>query len=219
MIGIDLGLNHEKPVKVLCLGAHCDDIEIGCGGTLLRIMQANPNISVKWVVLTSNKERESEALKSARLFLKNAAKHEISIKNFRDGFLPYTAVEVKDYFEEIKREFNPDIIFTHFRDDSHQDHRLINELTWSTFRNHLILEYEIPKYDGDLGHPNFFIPLSREDANEKIDLLLDNFQSQANKHWFDKETFLSIMRLRGMESPSESKYSEAFYIRKAVLQN
>ena len=149
--------------------------------------------------------------------MKGARKREVFILDFKDGFLPYVGAEVKAYFEKLKNEFSPDIIFTHYGKDAHQDHRLISELTWNTYRNHLILEYEIPKYDGDIGSPNFFIPISGENAAEKIKLILEHYPSQAGKQWFDDETFRSLLRIRGMESVSESKYAEGFYVRKAVL--
>lgn len=173
---------------------------------------------VKWVVFTSNEARKPEAQKAAEAFLKDVRNKEITILSFKDGFLPYTGSEIKSYFEKMKREFDPDIIFTHFGKDCHQDHRLVSELTWNTYRNHFILEYEIPKYDGDLGSPNFFIPIDADILEEKIRLIQENYPSQVGKQWFDKETFISIMRIRGIESACETKYSEAFYVRKAVLQ-
>ena len=203
--------------KILCLGAHCDDIEIGCGGTLSRLIQDHPIDFVKWVVFASTETRKQEAIASASIFLEQAKEKDIVVFDYRDAFLNYSGIEIKEKFESIKKEINPDLIFTHYRDDRHQDHRLLSDFTWNTFRQHFILEYEIPKFDGDLGIPNFFIQLSEEQVNKKIRIILDSFKSQAEKHWFDKETFQALMRVRGMESASLSKYAEAFYARKVIL--
>lgn len=211
------GMN--QPFRMLCLGAHCDDIEIGCGGSILQLALQHINSYVKWVVFTSTEERRREAQNAAEKFLIDVPRKDIVIRDFPDSYLPYVAGEVKAYFEELKATFDPDIVFTHFGKDAHQDHRLINELTWNTYRNHLILEYEIPKYDGDLGAPNFFIPIDPEKVEQKTNLILENYHSQSQKQWFDRETFLSLLRLRGMESASETRYAEAFYIKKAVLNN
>ncbi len=205
------------PYKVLCLGAHSDDIEIGCGGTILKLIENYPNIIFYWVIFSSSVEREKEAICSSNNFLKKVAEKQVVVKSFRDGFLPFLAIEVKDAFEQIKKEFNPDLILTHYRQDAHQDHRLICDLTWNTFRNHLILEYEIPKYDGDLGNPNFYVPLENSICQQKINYVLDSFPSQKNKQWFTEETFLAILRIRGIESNSPDKYAEAFYVRKMVF--
>jgi LmbE family N-acetylglucosaminyl deacetylase len=203
--------------RVLVLGSHADDIEIGCGGTLLALTRARPDLEVTWVVLCAAGERERETRASAELFLTSAAATEVVVHGFRDGFLPYVGGEVKDIFEELKMRLDPDVIFTHTRHDLHQDHRLVCELTWNTWRDHLILEYEIPKFDGDLGAPNVFVPISRELAKEKARLLLDAFPSQREKHWFDEELFLGLMRMRGMEAVSPSGYAEAFTCRKLAL--
>ena len=205
------------PFSILCLGAHSDDIEIGCGGTILRLIDQYPNLNVTWVVFGASGPRIDEAQKSAELFLSEVTEKNILIKNFRDGYFPYNGAEIKDYFEELKQQLNPDLIFTHYRNDLHQDHRLIEELTWNTWRNHLILEYEIPKYDGDLGIPNFFVTLDKPILNKKIDLLLRLFQTQGNKHWFSSETFRAILRIRGIESKSNSGYAEAYYCRKILF--
>ncbi|NMG05389.1 PIG-L deacetylase family protein [Brasilonema sp. UFV-L1] len=203
--------------KVLCLGAHCDDIEIGCGGTILKLVESYPNINFYWVVFSSNTQREKEAYNSANKFLEKVQDKKILIQQFQDGFFPFMGSEIKQSFEQLKRNYNPDIIFTHSRHDLHQDHRLISDLTWNTFRNHLILEYEIPKYDGDLGNPNLFVHLNEEIYQEKVKYILDSFPSQNSKQWFTEETFLSILRLRGMESNAPNKYAEAFYCRKVVF--
>jgi len=203
-----------EPLRVLCLGAHSDDIEIGCGGTILRLRDEYQSIEVHWTVFTVAGIRTEEAKAGAAKFA-NVANPDL--KNFRDGFLPFDGSRVKDCFEELKPKVSPDLIFTHARHDAHQDHRLLCELTWNTFRDHLILEYEIPKYDGDVGQPNCFVPLTMEQAQKKVALLMETFGSQRNKHWFQPETFLALMRLRGMECNSPSGYAEAFHGRKVVL--
>ncbi len=204
----------KKPLKILCLGAHSDDIEIGCGGTILRLCESRP-VEIVWVVFSAGKIREQEAKKSANLFLKDATAKQVILKNFRNGFFPYTAVEIKEYFEELKEICNPDAIFTHYSKDLHQDHRLISDLTWNTFRNHWILEFEIPKYDGDLGAPNVFFELNEETCLKKCNHIIQCFKTQKEKHWFTSDTFLSLMRLRGVESAT--RYAEAFYCRKTLL--
>lgn len=203
-------------LKVLCLGAHCDDIEIGCGGTIMRLTRECKIQHLKWVVFTSSDERKAEAEKSAEYFTEKCNEKEVIVKKFKDGFLPYKAEEIKGLFEELK-PFNPDIIFTHYRYDLHQDHRMVCELTWNTFRNHLIFEYEIPKYDGDFGTPNCFVVLDSEIVKKKIKAVMDYFKSQKSKQWFDEETFFSLMRIRGIESASPTKYAEAFYARKWIM--
>ncbi len=207
----------DQPMTILCLGAHSDDIEIGCGGTLLRLLRDNDEVTVVWVVFGSVQQRTAEAHRSAELFLARARAKTIIVKEFRDGFFPYIGAEIKDYFEQLKRDFSPDVIFTHYRDDLHQDHRLISDLTWNTFRRHLILEYEIPKYDGDLGSPNFFVRLDEATCQTKIEHLLTCFATQANKHWFTADTFWSLLRLRGIEANLPTTYAEAFYCRKLTM--
>ena len=197
----------EQNYKVLCLGSHCDDIEIGCGGTILKLIKTYPNIEFYWVVFSSSIQREQEASESANSFLKDVKQKNILVKKFRDGFLPFNGSEIKEVFEQLKQEFNPDLIFTHHRHDLHQDHRLISDFTWNTFRNHLILEYEIPKYDGDLGNPNFFVHLDELICQKKIQHIIDSFESQKGKQWFTEDTFLSILRLRGIESNAPHKLS------------
>jgi LmbE family N-acetylglucosaminyl deacetylase len=216
MIALQLGKDRNASLKVLCLGAHSDDIEIGCGGSLLRLLSANQQLDITWVVFSSSKEREREAHNSSELFLHQAHRKEVIVKNFRDGFFPFDGAQIKDVFENLK-PVSPDLIFTHSRKDAHQDHRLLAELTWNTFRNHLILEYEIPKYDGDLGQPNFFVPLDQSSYENKVSYLMEAFQTQRGKRWFEKETFLALMRLRGMECNAPSGYAEAFYCRKVVV--
>ena len=217
MMPLQINFNKEKGLKLLFLGAHCDDIEIGCGGTIIKISSQYEISEVKWVVFASNKERKNEAIISAKKFLAKVTNKEIIILDYKDAFLSQSSFEIKDFFESLKANFDPDVIFTHFRDDRHQDHRLISELTWNTFRDHLVLEYEIPKYDGDLGHPNCFFKLTASEANEKVHCIIDSYKSQTQKHWFDSETFLALMRIRGLESANSAKYSEAFYVRKFVF--
>ena len=207
----------SKPTTILCLGAHSDDIEIGCGGSILQLKKSLGEIKFHWVVLCATGKRAEEASRAASLFTAGSDA-EVVFKDFRDGFLPYTGSAVKDFFEELKSCVDPDLIFTHWQGDAHQDHRLVSELTWNTFRNHLILEYEIPKYDGDLGRPNVFVPLDGPTADQKINHLFEFFVSQQSKPWFDRETFRGLMRIRGMESNSSSGFAEAFYARKIVLE-
>ena len=214
---LKISLESRTPKKILCLGAHCDDIEIGCGGALLKLIHTMKDVHVYWVVFSSDARREKEALQSANDFLKTVKKKKIVIKRFRNSFFPYCGAEIKEYFEQLRKEFSPDIIFTHFRNDLHQDHRLISELTWNTYRNHLILEYEIPKYDGDLGSPNFFVQFDEAISLQKIEKVMKYFKSQLDKAWFTKDTFLSILRLRGVESNAPEKYAEGFYCRKIIL--
>ncbi|HXX25003.1 MAG TPA: PIG-L deacetylase family protein [Terriglobia bacterium] len=217
MIALSLPGKEPDPLIVLCLGAHADDIEIGCGGTLLYLEGALPRVRFHWVVFSTPGPRHEEALKAAELFTAGCHK-EVVLKDFRDGFLPYSGGEVKDFFEQMKSQVDPDLIFTPWHGDAHQDHRLVAELTWNTFRNHLILEYEIPKYDGDMGRPNVFVPLQAPLFEQKVDHLLQAFKSQCAKPWFDRQTFLGLMRIRGMESNSPTGYAEAFHARKVVLQ-
>jgi LmbE family N-acetylglucosaminyl deacetylase len=207
-----------QPVtRVLAVGCHSDDIEIGCGATLLALTRSHPGVEVTWVVLGASGERAAEARASANRFLEAAARSEVIVHEFRDGYFPYVGAAVKDVFESLKEVLDPQLVLTHTRFDLHQDHRLTCELTWNTFRDHLILEYEVPKYDGDLGSPNLFVPVTRELVDEKARLLLETFETQGGKHWFDPDVFRGLMRLRGMESRSPSGYAEAFICRKLSL--
>jgi LmbE family N-acetylglucosaminyl deacetylase len=216
---VQLGLTRftGAPLQVLCLGAHSDDLEIGCGGTLLKLIAGAHPVSVHWVVFSATETRAEEARASAQLFLEGATTTQLEIKSFRDGFLPFVGADVKHYFEELKGRCNPDLIFTHYRDDRHQDHRMISDLTWNTFRDHLILEYEIPKYDGDLGSPNFFVHLDEAICRRKAESLVKCFGTQRSRSWFTEDTFLSLLRLRGIESGSPNRYAEGFFCRKVVL--
>jgi len=217
MINIIFNQAEESELKILCLGAHCDDIEIGCGGTVLKLIEQYSNITIYWVVFSSSEQRAQEATASSHAFLKEVSKKKIIIKNFQDGFLYFQGKEVKECFEELKQEVSPDLIFTHYRHDRHQEHRLISDFTWNTFRNHLIMEYEIPKYDADLGIPILFVHLDEALCRRKIQYLMDAFATQNNKQWFTEETFRSMLRIRGIESNSPSNYSEAFHCRKIVF--
>lgn len=200
--------------RILCLGAHSDDIEIGCGGTLLKLIRDHQDLEILWVVFSAGGARTREARQSASEFLAGAARKRIVVKTFKGSFFPYQGERIKAYFETLKA-FQPDLVFTHYRDDRHQDHRVLSDLAWNTFRDHTVLEYEIPKYDGDLGVPNVFVQLDEELCRRKIASLLNHFQTQANKHWFADQTFRALMRLRGMECATE--YAEAFYGRKLVV--
>jgi LmbE family N-acetylglucosaminyl deacetylase len=203
--------------RILCLGAHSDDIEIGIGGTLLKLAEHVPDLEIYWVVFSAPGSRADEANRSANDFLGGVANKQVRIGSFRESYFPSEWPSIKDWFEQIKAKFDPDIVFTHYRDDRHQDHRVLSELAWNTFRNHLILEYEILKYDGDLGHPNVFIPLSDQLCVRKIELLLKHFKTQSTKHWFTNDTFEAMHRIRGVECASATGRAEAFHCRKLVL--
>jgi LmbE family N-acetylglucosaminyl deacetylase len=206
----------RAPLRVVCLGAHSDDIEIGCGGLVLSLVRSGRRVAFRWVVFSAPGDRAREARRGAGLFLKGAAKIEVTIHGFRDGFFPYEPA-IKETFEQLKREERPDLVLTHYRHDRHQDHRVLSDLAWNTWRDHWILEYEIPKYDGDLGGPNCFVPLDRATCRKKTKYLESAFGTQRDKHWFSSETFMSLMRLRGMECRAAGGYAEAFYARKTVF--
>jgi LmbE family N-acetylglucosaminyl deacetylase len=216
MIRLKLEGRADGALQILCLGCHSDDIEIGCGGTILRLAEEYPGAVFHWVVFSADGARGEEARRAATLFAGDRLRGPL-LKNFRDGFMPFEGAAVKEVFEELKLALSPDVIFTHNRRDAHQDHRLLAELTGNTFRDHLILEYEIPKYDGDMGRPAVFVPLDAELCQKKVRYLMEAFQSQHKKRWFQQDTFLSLMRLRGMECNAPSGYAEAFYCRKLAL--
>ncbi|CAG0939165.1 hypothetical protein GPROT2_00579 [Gammaproteobacteria bacterium] len=195
--------------RLLCIGAHCDDIEIGCGGTVLALLAANPRLVVHWVVFSSGAVRAAEARASAAAFL-GAGPHQVIIKDFRNSYFPSETAAIKPFFEELKA-VEPDLVLTHHRGDFHQDHRVLGELTWNSFRNHLVLEYEIPKYDGDLGRPNVFVPLDDALRLRKVELILRHFPSQQDKQWWSAETFNALMRLRGIECNAPDGHAEAFH--------
>jgi LmbE family N-acetylglucosaminyl deacetylase len=203
--------------RILCLGAHSDDIEIGIGGTLLKLAGQDSDLEIWWVVFSAPGPRAEEARLSANEFLSGVQRKHVKIGSFRESYFPSEWPSIKDWFEEIKAKFEPDIVFTHYRDDRHQDHRVLSDLAWNTFRNHLILEFEILKYDGDLGHPNLFMPLPEQLCTRKIELLLKHFKTQSTKNWFTSETFQAMHRIRGVECASATGLAEAFYCRKVVL--
>lgn len=216
MMRLNLDKPASGPFKILCLGAHSDDIEIGCGGTILRLAQQYPGCEFHWAVFSAIGVREAEARRAADLFAGSRLKSS-RFKTFQDGFMPYVGGEVKTIFEKELKQMSPDLIFTHNSQDAHQDHRLLSELTWNTFRDHFILEYEIPKYDGDMGRPSVYVPLEKETCQTKVRHLMDAFESQCSKRWFEESLFMSLMRLRGMECNAPSGHAEAFYCRKLVL--
>jgi LmbE family N-acetylglucosaminyl deacetylase len=216
MYGFDFVPRSSSPFRLLCLGAHSDDIEIGAGGFVLELLRSHRAVDIDWVVFSASGRREREARRSAAMFTRGARRCRVHTHAFRDGFFPYDGAGIKDVFEELKVEPTPDLVLTHYRQDRHQDHRVISDLTWNTFRNHLVLEYEIPKFDGDLGVPNFFVPLDKRTCTRKVRYLHQAFDTQRVKHWFDDETFVGLMRLRGMESRAPDGYAEAFYGRKIV---
>jgi LmbE family N-acetylglucosaminyl deacetylase len=217
MLALKLAHASVAPPRVLCLGAHCDDIDLGCGGTLLRLREEHPDVDVRWVVFCSDRQRAREVRESAARFLQSENDKRVTTEEFRDGFLPYQGAEVKEVFERLKTEVEPDLVFTHYRHDLHQDHRLVSELTWNTFRDHLILEYEIPKWEGDLGSPNSYVNLDERHVDAKIEIMLDVYASQRDRAWFDADTFRGLLRLRGVESNAPGRFAEAFHARKLVF--
>jgi LmbE family N-acetylglucosaminyl deacetylase len=212
-----IAAGNAEPLRILCLGAHSDDIEIGCGGTILRLLAEHPGSSVHWVVFSATSDRELEARASAGDFLRDAGDSTVLVRGFRESFFPAVWVEIKEFFEKVRRSVEPNVVFCHHRADMHQDHRTIAELTWNTFRNHLVLEYEIPKFEGDLGSPNLFVPLTRAVADRKVELLLKHFASQAQRSWFRADTFHGLMSIRGIECVAAEGRAEAFHARKLVI--
>jgi LmbE family N-acetylglucosaminyl deacetylase len=217
VLGLSLARDPERPLRVLAVGAHPDDIEIGCGGTILRLVAEHPGLAVHWLVLSGAGGRAEEAADSAAAFTEGAAETRVAVERFRDGFFPYEGPAVKERFERLKDEVEPDLILTHRLEDRHQDHRLVAELTWNTFRGHLIWEFEIPKYEGDLGQPNLYVPLEPDVGQRKVELLRKCFPSQAGRSWFSDDTFWALLRLRGVESGGPGRFAEAFTARKLVL--
>lgn len=203
-------------MSVLCLGAHSDDIEIGCGGTVLRLVAERPGTTVDWVVFSADDAREAEARDSAAAFLAGAAMARVVVHRFRESYFPHLGDQIKDAFEALKGDVAPDLVFTHRREDRHQDHRTIAELTWNTFRDHVVVEYEIHKYEGDLGHPNLYVPLDEEVAERKVELLARHFGTQRSRSWFRPETFRGLMAVRGVECNAASGWAEAFHAPKLV---
>ena len=215
MLRMAFGTDESQPLDVLCIGAHSDDIEIGCGGTILRLLVEHPGTRVHWVVLSATPDREREARASAATFLADAADALVEVENFRESYFPYCGAEIKDYFNELGQRVDPDLVFCHHRSDEHQDHRLVAQLVWNTFRAHFIAEYEIPKYEGDLGQPNLFVALPEAIAQKKIALIAEHFGTQADKYWFRPETLSAIIALRGVEAGLAN--AEAFHVRKLVI--
>jgi LmbE family N-acetylglucosaminyl deacetylase len=218
MLNLIADLDVSKPLRLVCIGAHSDDLEIGCGGTLMSWLESTRPIHVTWVVLTSQGERAREARRSAKALLRSAAHVDIALGDFRDGHLPTQYEAVKGFLESVKERAPADIVLTHRLEDRHQDHRLVGELTWNTWRDQIILEYEIMKYEGDLGQPNVFVPLSTRTMRRKSAHLMRHFGSQRSKSWFSDDNFVALARLRGLECRAQSGHAEAFHARKLVLR-
>ncbi len=217
MIELGLSATSRRPLRILCLGAHCDDIDIGCGGTLLRLLARRQGAEVTWVTFSGDAERRKELRRSAAGFLRKARSSTVVCHDFRDAFFPSQYVELKQVFETTRKAFDPDVIFTHEIADRHQDHRLVSELTWNTFRGCLILEYEIPKYDGGLTTPNAYVALTDRQVDQKIKLLMRCYDSQRSRTWFSPETFKATLRLRGVECGSATGWAEGFHVRKMAI--
>ena len=216
MLGLTLATSSNSALEILCIGAHCDDIEIGCGGTVIVLQQRYPRCKLHLLVLTSTASRRQEAEAAAKALIKVSARGEMRICEFQDGLLPAHLSEVKAEFERMKKAIAPGLVLTHHGLDRHQDHRLVSDITWQTFRDHMIWEYEIPKFDGDLVTPNMYVPLSSALAQRKINLIMRAFSSQHAKPWFKAENLEAMMRLRGLESRAASGYAEGFHCRKLV---
>ena len=219
MFALNLPSPRGRRLELLCIGAHCDDIEIGCGGTLLALQQQHLDCRIHWLVLTSTPSRREETLAAATAFMRPSARGEVRICDFRDGFLPAHFTDVKAQFESFKRLVEPDLVFTHYGMDRHQDHSLTSQVTWQTFRDHMVWEYEIPKYDGDLATPNMYVMLPEAIAAQKVDVIMRSFASQAGKPWFKADNLRAIMRLRGLESRAQSGFAEGFHCRKLVCSS
>jgi LmbE family N-acetylglucosaminyl deacetylase len=215
VLGLRLGRVGEA-LSILCVGAHSDDLELGCGGTLLGLLERHPGSRVTWIVCSGHGRRADEARASAAEWLVGAGSTDVRVLAFRESFFPHEGAALKSAFEDLK-PCSPDLIFTHCGADKHQDHRVVSELTWNTFRNHLVLEYEIPKFDGDLGAPQLFQPIPEATVKRKCEHLRRHFVSQRDRHWFDDDLFRGLMRIRGMECQSPTRFAEAYYVRKLVL--
>lgn len=209
-----MNLPSQRVLRVLCVGAHCDDIEIGCGGTLRALQRRRKNVIVDWVVLSGTELRRKETQRAMRLLVRPAARGYLEFADFPDGRFPAQYSQIKEFVESLKDKPTPDLVLCHEREDRHQDHRIVNEMIWNTFRDHVVLEYEIPKWDGGLGQPNIYIPLDASDAETKVKALLTAFPSQVGRDWFTRETFISLLRLRGLECRAPSGYAEGFHGRK-----
>jgi LmbE family N-acetylglucosaminyl deacetylase len=214
MLDLIVDLPKEQPLRVLCVGAHCDDIEIGCGATLHALQSRGQKPVIDWVVLSGTKERRKETERAMHMLVRPRSRGKLQFGNFPDGRFPAAYAEIKSLCESLKNKPHPDLILCHERDDRHQDHRVVNEMIWSTFRDHLVLEYEVPKWDGGLGQPNIYVPVDAKDADAKVDALMKSYPSQAGRHWYTRDTFMAILRLRGLECRSPSGYAEAFHGRK-----
>jgi LmbE family N-acetylglucosaminyl deacetylase len=218
MLEFSLVSNLDRPLRVIALGAHADDIELGCGATILQLVSRYPDTEFLWAIASAEGNRAHEACASVEGFTKGIARTpDLVIGGFRDGYLPFGGTAVKEWVHTLGDRLSADVVFTHARDDLHQDHRFISELALNAFRDQPILEFEIPKYDGDLGAPNTFVPVEAELARRKCGLLVEHYESQLGKPWFNDDVFLGLMRIRGMESRSPSGYAEAFYCRKFAL--
>jgi LmbE family N-acetylglucosaminyl deacetylase len=203
--------------RILCIGAHSDDVEIGCGGTILHILDQNPSVEVLWCVFSASGLRAHEALRGADLFLERARDRRVVLHEFADARFSDSAATIKGHFEAFK-QFDPELIFTHRVEDAHQDHRLLGQLTFQTFRSQLVLQYEIPKFDGDLGHPNVYVTISADELARKCRYLQEAFATQQSKHWFDPDTFRGLARIRGLECASPTRFAEGFYCRKWSIE-
>lgn len=213
-----LELPSRRQLRVLCIGAHSDDIEIGCGGTLLEWMDMRCTLHVTWVVLSAVGARAVEARRSATNLLARAKRVNIVIHGLDDGRFPAYYSEVKNALESVRSHWpDPDVILTHRLEDRHQDHRTVAEVAWQTWRDHLVFEFEIPKYEGDLGQPNVYVPISARNGRRKVEHLMRHFGTQRSKSWFSPETFEGLMHLRAIECRSTSGFAEAFHLRKATL--
>ena len=217
MMPVRFGATADQPKTFLFLGAHCDDIEIGCGATVLRLVEDYPDAAFHWVIFSSNEKRAAETRRAASVLLAGARQSDVTIKTFRNAFFPYIGIELKEFFETLKASVDPDVVFTHHREDRHQDHRTLSDLAWNTYRSHLIVEYEIPKYDGDLGQPNFYVPVTEDQMRRKVEVLMDCYATQTNRQWFTPDTFSGLMRIRGIECDSPTGYAEAYYARKMIV--
>jgi LmbE family N-acetylglucosaminyl deacetylase len=218
MLEFILGSRERRTLRILCIGAHCDDIEIGCGGTLRALQTRGQTQVIDWVVLSGTEDRRRETQRAWRMLVRPASRGELMFRDFPDGRFPGVYIEIKGFCESLKRRADPDLILCHERDDRHQDHRVVNEMIWNTFRRNVVLEYEVPKWDGGLGQPNVYVPLSAKDVDAKVDALLKSYPSQAGRDWFTRDTFMAMLRLRGLECRSPSGYAEAFHGRKLVFE-
>ena len=205
------------PSRVLCLGAHSDDIEIGCGATLLRLLNECPETHFTWMIFSASPERELEARASAASLLAGAKSVDVRVGRFRENHFPWQGSQIKDCLAGLAREIDPELVLTHWRGDSHQDHRTVAELTWNHFRDHFMLEYEIPKWDGDLGRPNAYVAVPAALVDRKVELLMQHFASQQARPWFREDTFRALLRIRGMECNAADGFAEAFYAHKILL--